>query len=152
MQRSNAPNYIMDTGFPIVEPCAREYYTEYFERWPGLCCGDTHRETIIGRSISNIELLSWYSIPMEIISLSLDHSSFEDTLDDCLPHTVPWKIKYRVLSACITWCDILELHYLNSSCHADNFQCYITRSHKNTLNWKKAYSTDPSTSRMVSLL
>lgn len=58
MQRSHAPNYIMDTGFPIVEPCAREYYTEYFERWPGLCCGDTHRETIIGRSISNIELLS----------------------------------------------------------------------------------------------
>ena len=89
---------------------------------------------------------------MDIIHLSLDHSSFEDIMDDCLPHNVPWKTKYRVLSVCISWCNILELHYLSTSSHADNFQCYITHSHKDTLNLKEEYSIDQSTSRMASVL
>ena len=54
IQQSQAPNYILDFSFPMMEPSPVCYASEYFGRQAGLCCGETSSGAIIGRSISNI--------------------------------------------------------------------------------------------------
>ena len=152
LQCSHSSNYILDPGFPMMEPAPQESSTEYFGRRAGLCRGDTNGAFIIGRSISNIELLLCYSIPYTMIPLQLDHTTYDDLLDDCLPHSVPWQTKNKLASAYINWCDILNLHYLSSGEHVDHMQCYITRSQNDTLDWTMEYDRDKSTKTMLSLL
>ena len=72
-----------------MEPCPREYSTEYVRWRASIYRGSANIMTIIGRSISNVELLLFYFVPMNILSKYLDNNSFEDTVNDCLHYTVP---------------------------------------------------------------
>ena len=73
-------------------------------------------------------------------------------VDCCLPHSIPWQSKLAITTACVYWCGILDLHCLSSGEHTDNFQCYFTRTHKDTLDWTNEYSLEKSTAAMMFLL
>ena len=152
IQKSHAPNYILDSSFPMMEPSPACYASEYFGWRAGLCCGNTGSDTFIGRSVSNIELLLCYSIPLDLIPPTLDNKTYKLMVDCCSPHSIPWQSKLAFTTACVHWCGIMDLHFLSSGEHTDNFQCYFTRTHKDTLDWTNEYSLDKSTVAMLSFL
>ena len=135
-----------------MESSSRDYSTSHFGRRAGICRGNSDGKFIVGRSLSNIELLLCYSIPYSNLPLHLDSTSFDEIIDDCLPHSTPWNTKHQLLLAYVDWCDIINLHYLSSSEHVDNMQCYVTRSHNDTLDWKTEYDLDMTTKQCTRYL
>ena len=73
-------NYVLDPGYPALEPSPREYCDNLFGWLFGVPCQDS--QSFAARRLSNIELLPCYSIPQDMPYSLLDGVSYETWLDD----------------------------------------------------------------------
>ena len=102
-----APNFILDPGFPLMEPTSHSYSNNYFGQRAGICSGSHHTE-MFGRSVTNIELLLCYSIPLPIIPTSLDSDYFTAHLDTLLPSSLPFGVTSSICDNIINSSNILN--------------------------------------------
>ena len=92
-----ANNCLSDTSLQVLEPTVVSLSNSVFGCRFGILlhCQDNH---VIARSITNIELLLCYSIPITCLSTELNNISYSDFCDNCLPSSIPAKFCSHTLS------------------------------------------------------
>ena len=100
----------------------------------------------------DIELILCYTLPLAVPNSSTNDDTFTPGLmiSFHIPyHTTPVNLFY---SQYWTRPLFFELRSFSQNDHTTNFQCYITRDHKDTLDWDVAYKADKLTNTKLQLL
>ena len=104
---------------------------------------------MICRSVSNMEILCYYSIPFNCLITNIGSPSFTTWLDDHLPFSFWWKLHSHLVSHVITSLDI-ELDYIfGARKYVDTVSYYTFTKRNDILNWDKAYLQDTCTDHMI---
>ena len=145
-----SPNYVLDPGYPALEPAPKEYANNLFGRRFGVPCDDTN--TFCARALNNVELLLCYSVPLLSINTYIQETEYLTTwLDDYMRYAIPIKSFALVLSYLVEATGFLETLVYGSD-HADAHQFYKISASPTSIDWKAAYMEDISTKIMLPML
>ena len=143
-----ANNCILDTSSQGLEPTVASFSNSILGRRFGILL-HRHDNHVIARSITNIELLLCYSLPMTCLSTDLNNISYSDFLDDCLPFAIPAKLRSSALSHLVLTTGLAS-HYMYATEEIVNSSyCYSTQIRQDVLDWTQSYKDDADTHRII---
>ena len=144
----SASNYILDPGYPGLEPAPAAYSNNIFGRRFGVPVDNVDGFTT--RHLENTELLHCYSIPThQFHNSSLDNECYTEWLDDVIHYCIPIELFASVTSNLITIAGFEDDLVYGKSEHSDTHQCYQITASPTTIDWTDAYSADSSTAIML---
>ena len=144
---------ILDTTFPVYEPTTTNNCNPILGRKFGILFEHSNKAIFHARTVSNCELMHFYSIYIKPVSLRTNAQQISTIIENLLPFIFPWNIQRNITNYLLEKSIISDSFTYATSKITETEQCYFTnQSPASTINWSSAYLLDPNTNTIINLL